>query len=322
MGRWHVDALLQRQDVQLVAACDVAPRALEGLPGYTRRYADWRELVADTTLDGASVILPHYLYPEVVGGLLRKGVHVLKEKPFARNLADAVAMCRAAKASDRQLVIAGQHKFKGSFVTAREHLGELGGIFLTRANILYRADAIAVDGVWSWRGIRAQSGGVAIVDSGWHILEMLALTRGLPERVIAVNGTMRVSPGVFDVDEQAALILQYADGGIATVLASFVTTPGEIRMVFYGLKGSLDLDLEQDKLAWCAGSERKDLVPAEGLNPAVHMYDLFLESMRTGKPSPGDWREAIGVQRIIEAAYRSVAQGSTPVELADVSAVI
>ena len=322
MGRWHVDALLKRKDVELVAACDINSAALEDLPPTVVRYADWKSLVEEMVLDAASVILPHNLYPEVVSALLRRGVHVLKEKPFARNLDDACVMCQAALESGKQLVIAGQHKFKASFITAREHLAELGPIFLTRASILYYADAIAAEGKWSWRGTRSISGGVAILDSGWHILEMLTLVRGLPSRVIASNGQMRVSPGEYNVDEQASLILEYPDGGVAVVLASFITVPGEIRMVLYGQKASLDVDLEQERVTLYRNDSSQPLMTGSELDPAVHMYDLFLDSMRTGKPSPGDWREAIEVQRIIEAAYRSVARGSSPVALAEVVAEV
>ena len=322
MGRWHVNALLKRDDVQVVAACDVNSQALESLPEGVARFTDWTKLVESTDLDGASVILPHHLYPEVVGTLLHRGVHVLKEKPFARSLDDAVKMCRAAETTGRQLVVAGQHKFKSSFVTAREHLGDLGDIFLTRANILYFAGVIAVEGKWGWRGTRSLSGGVAIVDSGWHILEMLTLVRGLPSRVAARTARMRVSPGEYDVDEVAALTLEYPDGGLAVVLASYITTPGETRLVLYGKRASLDVDLDHERVTLYQGDSSRELLAGAELDPSVHMYDLFLDSIRTGKPSPGDWREAVHVQRVIEAAYVSASRDGVAVGLDEVPASI
>jgi predicted dehydrogenase len=322
MGRWHVTALQKRDDVRLVAACDVNPAALESLPAEVARYTDWRALVEECELDGASVILPHALYPEVVGALLRRGVHVLKEKPFARNLDDALAMSRLALSTGKQLVIAGQHKFRASFEVAQERLPDLGPIFLTRANILYRIDSIMLEGKWAWRGNRSISGGVAIVDSGWHILEALTLLRGLPSRVIASTGQMRISAGDYDVDEQAALILEYADGGMAVVLASFVTSPGEIRLVLYGKDGSLDVDLQNERVALYRGSVREDLpLPAE-LDPGTRMYDQLVGSIAAGKTCPGGWREAIHVQRIVEAAYQSAARGGAAVALEEVPASV
>ncbi|MBI2940614.1 MAG: Gfo/Idh/MocA family oxidoreductase [Chloroflexi bacterium] len=322
MGRWHVNALLKRTDIQVVAACDVNPQALDALPEGVARFADWRPLVETVELDGASVILPHHLYPEVVCALLHRGVHVLKEKAFARSLEDAVTMCRAAKETGRQLVVAGQHKFKASFVATQEHLGELGDIFLTRASILYRSRAIVDEGRWGWRGTRRLSGGVAIVDSGWHILELVTLLRGVPDRVIASTGQMRVSAGEYDVDEQGALILEYPDGGIGVVLASFVTTPSEVRVTLHGKRATLDADLQAERVTLVRGAESQGVPLGEVTDPAVRMYDLFLESIATGQPSPGAWSQAVQVQRVIEAAYLSAARGSVPVALAEVPAAL
>ncbi len=328
MGRWHVKTLLERNDVSLVAACDVVLGALEGLPAQVNRFADWRDLLENAELDAASVILPHGLYPEVVGACLEQGIHVFKEKPFARNLADALAMSRAARASGRQLIVAGQHKFTPCFEAARAHLPELGEVFLTRANILYRIDSIMLQGKWSWRGTRSVSGGVALLDSGWHILELVTLLRGLPSKVTASTGQMRVSAGEYDVDEQAALILEYPDGGIAVVLASFVTSPGEIRLVLYGKRASMDVDVQHGKLTYYdggveGGGEGKDLpLPADpGVKDSFsRMYDHVLGSIETGMRCPGSWEEAVYVQRIVEAGYLSVAEGGRPVGLEEVPA--
>lgn len=315
MGRVHVRTVLQRTDTRLVAACDVNPAALDDLPPDVERFADWRSLVERTELDAASVILPHYLYPDVVGALLRRGVHVLKEKPFARNLEDALAMGRAAEAAGRQLVVAGQYKFKASFEVARQQTSALGPIFLARANILYRSKPIAVDGRWGWRGQKKLSGGVALVDSGWHILELLTLLRGVPRRVTAATGEMRIAPGDHDVDEQVALILEYADGGIATVVASFVTTPDDIRITLYGTRATLDVDLRADRVTLITDGISADLTRDAGRDPMLAMYDQFIESCATGVPSAGSWAAALQVQRIVEAGYRSIDRGGQPVDL-------
>lgn len=315
MGQAHVRAILARGDARLVAACDVNPAAVANLPAEVERFTDWADLVDHTELDAASVILPHHLYPDVVGALLRRGTHVLKEKPFARNLDDALAMCDAARAAGKQLVVAGQYKFKPSFTRARQRVSSLGPIFLVRAQILYRSKAIAVDGRWSWRGKKALSGGTAIVDSGWHILELLTLLRGLPTRVTANTGRMRVSPGDFDVDEQAALVLDYADGGIAVVVASFVTTPEEIRVTLYGTLASLDVDLRADRVNLVTDGDVEPLTSETGVDPMTLMYDRFVESCSNGEPAPGHWTEAVQIQRIVEAGYQSVARGGAPVAL-------
>ncbi len=51
MGQVHARALLQRNAVRLVAACDVNPAALVSLPPEVARFADWRQLVEGSELD-------------------------------------------------------------------------------------------------------------------------------------------------------------------------------------------------------------------------------------------------------------------------------
>lgn len=321
MGEEHVRAILNCSDARLVAACDVNSSALAALPTEVRRFNDWTTLLEAVDLDAASVILPHHLYPEVVTALLRRGVHVLKEKAFARNLQGALAMCQAAQESGRQLMVAGQRKFASSFVTAQQHVAELGEIFLTRASILYRSASIVEEGRWGWRGSRQLSGGVALLDSGWHIVEMVTLLRGLPARVTASAGGMRISAGDFDVDEQAALILEYPDGGLAVVLASFVAAPVETRLILYGKKMTLDIDVHRDRVALIRGSQAQDLSVGATRDTMAQTYDLFISSIATGSRPAGHWSNAIHVQRIIEAGYRSIAQGAIPVNLSELPSI-
>src|ERR1035437_1117429 len=85
MGAGHVAALETLPDAILVGVCDVNPEVRQtfpdqGLPAFDK----WDDLYAAVEADCAIVNLPHYLYPEAVIGALQHGLHVLKEKPFAR----------------------------------------------------------------------------------------------------------------------------------------------------------------------------------------------------------------------------------------------
>lgn len=319
MGARHVEVLRDAPGIEIVAGCDSNPASLSGLPPSAKPYADWRLLLEGTELDAASVILPNDLYPEVVGALLASGVHVLKEKPMARNLAEAVAMGRAAEEAGRLLVVGGQHKFTDAFSAAQAAMGELGGVFLTRASMLYRVESI-VDGRWGWRAHKSVSGGVALLDAGWHILELVLLLRGLPRQVTAVGGGMRVSAGDFDVDEQVAAILAYDDGGLVSVESSFVTAPGEIRIVAYGRQASVELDVSAGWARRHHGGQSELLATNAGQSQLVRMYQDFVTAMSGGPRMLGDWRAALDVQRVVEAGYLSMARRGRPVELAEVAA--
>jgi hypothetical protein len=81
--------------VAAVATRDSVQRARD----YARRhgiataYGSYAELVADPTLDAIYVATPNGLHGEWAAAALRAGRHVLCEKPFAANAAEARCVC-------------------------------------------------------------------------------------------------------------------------------------------------------------------------------------------------------------------------------------
>ncbi len=320
MGRSHLQALRARDDVELVAVCDTNVDLLTPFaddPVAIATYRDWRELLARDDLDAAIVVLPHYLYPEVVTACLERGLHVLKEKPFAMNLADAQAMLKAAQTAGKTLMVAAQSKFTPSYIAGHSLVqgGVLGQVFLLRAAIIYRWGG-AVTNNWRWRGDHSKSGGVAVVDSGWHILDLVHWYRGLPTSVYCSLGHGRALPDSdYDVDDRAALVLDWEDGCVGSVVCCYIALPAERKLTLHGQVGSLIAD--PDSLTTIIGDNapvHHDL-PADP-NIMGDQLEHFIASLRAGRQPRSNATEALQVQRIIEAAYRSAESGQ-PVKLAD-----
>ncbi len=310
MGAGHVAALQTLPDATLVGVCDVNPEVRQlftdqGLPAFEK----WDDLYASVEADCALINLPHYLYPEAVIAGLERGLHVLKEKPFARNLPDAERMAAAAEATGRVLMVAGQTKFLPAFQKAHELIatGALGNIFLARYSIIYYWGG-ARENKWSWRGKQELSGGVAIIDSGYHPLDQMQWFRGLPEAVYAVTGKMKAAPGTdYDVDDKAVVTLEYPDGGIGVVTICFVTEPGENHLLLHGTNASLDVQGQ------CA-----TLLPQEGAAEEFTFAETdalaaeqreFMAAIREHRAPLGAPDHALQVQRVIEAAYQSAETG-------------
>lgn len=94
------------EPVEVVAIAE--PRAeqgrkLEAIHG-ARWYADAERLLAQERLDGVLVTAPDERHAELATAALEAGLHVLVEKPIARSLADAHALCRLAERRERVLM--------------------------------------------------------------------------------------------------------------------------------------------------------------------------------------------------------------------------
>lgn len=318
MGAGHVRTLLDHPRAELAVACDVseevlAPLAAQGLATTT----DWQAALREGEVDATVIILPHHLYPEVVNTALARGIHVLKEKPFARDLDDARAMREAAEQSNAILMVAGQGKYSPGYQRAKQIVdsGALGEVFLSRAVITYRWGG-AVNNNWRWRGVKALSGGVAVIDSGWHIIDLLTWLQGLPETVYCTTGKGNAFPGDYDVDDRAVLALDYADGSIASVSISFICQPSARQVFLHGTEASLEV------VDTCVRVHRGNETDSEVTNfaPAgntlLPQFEHFLHLIDTQASPVAGALEAYDIQRIIDAAYRS-AESQRPEGLRD-----
>jgi predicted dehydrogenase len=302
-----------------VAVCDVNAEIANQVANEYNvdSHTNYQELCQRGDLDAVIVALPHYLYGEVVSCALDSGLHVLKEKPFAKTLSDAKRMLDAAAKSGKQLMVAGQNKFASAFIKGKEIVasGVLGDIFLTRGAIIYRWGG-AIANNWSWRGKEELSGGVAIIDAGWHILDLIHWYRGMPSSVYASLGTMKGAPNSdYDVDDKAVLTLEYPDGGIGSIVSCYITLPRETRATLHGVNGSLDVS--GGNLTFILNGETEDVsLPEQRFDPMTAQMRHFADMIASDTASPvAGGKRAYKVMQIVDAAYRS-AQNRTIVELA------
>ena len=120
MGQYHILALAELWDVDLVAICDTdAERAtlIAGQYG-TRAVTSHRDLAG--LVDIATVAVPTERHFEVARDLLEAGVHVLVEKPMAPTLEEAKELFRVARQHGRVLHVGHVERFNGAVQELRK----------------------------------------------------------------------------------------------------------------------------------------------------------------------------------------------------------
>jgi predicted dehydrogenase len=97
MGTNHVRVLSRLPDTELVGVYDVVPEKAEGVAAEhgTRAFGEIEQLI--DAADGLVLATPTVSHAEVGCGILRRGCHLLVEKPIAANLADADDLVVAAE---------------------------------------------------------------------------------------------------------------------------------------------------------------------------------------------------------------------------------
>jgi len=286
--RVHVPgfAAHERFDVVAIAspnsAGDVAER--RKIP---RAFRSTAEMLTGVELDVLAVTSPPFDHaPSVLAGL-EHGLHILCEKPFALNAAQAEAMLAASERTGTICAVAHEFRFTPQRQAIIElirnhHLGPLRGVEVTQSSNKQRA---SVERENDWYYDRARGGGIIganlshLVDqANWYAgrspLRTTGFSRTADPKRIDTSG-----PFTTDVADGAYAYLDYGDGLVATtwvdatraVEGATVAVHGETRTVVATGANQVDLTtftVDDDETA------ELELVPQKRSNLAAAHRNL------------------------------------------------
>lgn len=317
--------------------------------------ADYRELLARDDVDAVDICTPNNVHEEIVLASAQAGKHIYCEKPLAMNTAEAIRMSQAVADANIKAQLTFNFRFFPAITRAKQLIEEgfVGNIFSFRGRY-HRSSYISYDKPLSWRLKREVTGGGALFDLGSHILDLLYYLLGdfgavhgtldtlIKERPVS-KGATETAP--VDVDDIALLHTRLVDGTVGTVEISRMGTgaTNDLVVEIFGDKGAIRFDLNEP--AWLQVYDVRDSgTPIGGMRgfrriEAVQRYEgqrapdwtmnpdfmrvhaecqyQFIQSIwNDTTPSPS-FAEGLHVQKIMEAAEQSSAQGAW-VKLADI----
>ncbi|MDR0452023.1 MAG: Gfo/Idh/MocA family oxidoreductase [Treponema sp.] len=187
MGRVHVTTYSHIADCAVAAACDASPAGREfarerGIPCYE----SLPEMLGAESLDLVDICTPSFLHREHATEALRKGLHVICEKPLALKGADAREMYALAEERGLQLMAGQVLQFSGAgrllhtLVESGRFGRALDAVFLR----LSACPKWARDG---WLFDKDKSG-LLPFDLHIHDLDMVISLFGIPEDFQVISG--------------------------------------------------------------------------------------------------------------------------------------
>ncbi|MEW2623456.1 HAD-IA family hydrolase [Streptomyces sp. NPDC048106] len=240
--------------VAAVVDPDPAARAAVSADGFPV-FASVAELPPGS-VDLAVVAVPNHLHAAVAEDLLRAGVPVFVEKPVCLTPAEADRLAAAEAAGGAVLLAGSAARFRADVRALLELAGTVGGIRHVSASWI-RARGIPDGAGWFTR--RRLSGGGALVDLGWHLLDVVAPLLP-PEPFGQVAGSVSddfindpglragwrreaAAGGAGDVEDTARGFLVTREGVSVALTASWAShQPSDItRVVVEGSTGTLEL---------------------------------------------------------------------------------
>lgn len=212
-----------------------------------------REARLKNGIEAVAIVTPNHLHYPIAREFLKRGVHVICDKPLTSTLADAKKLVKAAEASDALFVLT--HNYTG-YPMARQARamvadGTLGTIRLVQAE--YPQDWLTetVDNKQAqWRTDPDRAGAGCIGDIGVHAFNLACFVSGL--EVEELSADMHSFVDGRRVDDNCHILLRWR-GGARGMLWSSQVAPGNenaLRLRVYGTRGGLEWAQENPNQLW------------------------------------------------------------------------
>lgn len=227
-----------------------------------RTYASFAEMAAREArrkdgIEAVAIVTPNHMHAPVAMQFLRRGIHVICDKPLTATLPEAKRLAKAAEASG--VVFALTHNYTGypmiRQAAAMVRNGDLGDIRVVQVEYAqdWLAEPIETSGQKQadWRTDPARSGaGGATGDIGTHAFNLAGFVTGLEVESLAADLQAFV-PGR-RVDDNGHVMLRYKGGARGMLWCSQVAAGCEngLRLRVYGTKAGIEWAQEDPNYLW------------------------------------------------------------------------
>ncbi|MCI8526697.1 MAG: Gfo/Idh/MocA family oxidoreductase [Oscillospiraceae bacterium] len=286
-----------------------------------KAYDNEADLLADPEVDAVYIASPVVLHAKQAMMAADAGKHILIEKPLAMTSAEGQRVVDYCESKGVKIAAGLMMRF-GSYVQEMKKAiaeGKIG-----RAVSGYsQFTCWYPDMPGNWRQSKKNGGGGAMMDMGVHCIDLMQYVLGTKvKQVAAFHDTLTFRYEV----EDASMVMLRMENGCQCVVQSNFNIPDEAakwRLEFFGDQGRLMGDtvigqvdggsLDALFLGPQGGYDaQQDAKHVEGTRIDVefgNMYQRevasFSNSILTGAPLEVPASEAVQVQRVMEAAYRS-----------------
>jgi predicted dehydrogenase len=298
-ARVHADIASEGQ-TQFVSVCDLNEETARSIASErgTEWTTDWHNLVG--RVDAVSLAVPTEAHAEIACPLLEAGVHVLVEKPIARDLAEADRMIAASEKGGALLQVGHLERFNPALAALRPHVS--GPLYFEIHRVgEFTARSLDID---------------VVLDLMIHDLDIVQWLVGEDVEVTDVRAVG--IPVLTNRVDAANARLEFATGAVANITASRVGTEKIRKMRFFQPHDYIVVDYTTRY------ASISSLVPAgprpgvntrrleiENVEPLRAEIESFLDAARTGAPSlvsGADGRRALSLAlRALERIHEHAA---------------
>jgi predicted dehydrogenase len=336
-GSVHAPAFALHPDFEVVAIASPAnAERVAKERSIPHAFASLETLLREVDVDVVSVASPPFDHHRSVLAALAAGKHVLCEKPFTLNVAQAEELVAAAQRAGTACAVAHEFRYAPAEATlkaliADKKISSIRQIEVTRFGNELRAKALRPRSSWWFSRERGGGVGNSIVP---HLVDLANWYAGrAPVRVVGFGRTVHPlrndERGEFssEVFDGAFALLEYGPRLTARVTADSTTSMNQCTIALHAedisvvANGEFLIDMrlfsvepeEQSEFELSASPYAKYAAVAPNIPPFLGLLDDYVQRIAGGGGTAPTFAEALATQRVLAAiGYEVPAFSETP----------
>ena len=330
----HLPALSKQDNVRIKYACDIikekAIKAKENFPKIEKVIVDYQEALDDKEVDAVFVLVPNYEHKRITIDALRKGKHVLCEKPISLSYESALEMEKEAQKANKILNIGVNNRFDKVVNALKEYIdqGKIGHVYHVDLKFMTTRSIPGVGGPFT---DKSKSGGGVLIDWGVHILDIVQYLIGINDLVSVsaekyselakdmqsyhygimwAEDTADIKNGINDVEEMIAGFIRFKDYSLSLLGAWATNVPAdEFYIDLHGSKAGARLTFT-GQFRFFDGDTLVDFTSEIDKGNHYEFEDeAFIKSVETGITNQGYISQVIKVAKLLDMIYQSAEEG-------------
>jgi predicted dehydrogenase len=332
-SKGHYPAYVERDDVEIVAICDICIDQLTDISSEIKKYKSYKDLLlADLSLDFVDIATNAASHAEIITACLESGLHVLSEKPLVCSLEELTDVVNCAKKCEKILFPCHNYKHAPVVKAIRKVIesGKIGEITSVGIETFRNTHAVgAMHWNSDWRRDRFLSGGGIAMDHGSHSLYLIfEWLKCYPTSVTANCINLSSS---FDTEDNFSATYEFPKGyanihlswtsGVRKVIYTLQGTKGAITVdddrMEVALKKECNLENISHKATWEVENSNisSDWMDSSHVNWFNSMFDKFIKCIKDKSVMNDELQDACNCVVSIMKAYESANNSSTKISI-------
>lgn len=325
MGQLHMLNAMRIGGVEVVAAADKAPKNRKYAERFkVKTYDDYTKLIDHEELDAVIISLPNFLKKDGLFYAAEKGVDIFLDKPISRNIAEAQEMIHKTQKEGVRMMVGVNYRYFPCVQKLKTRLdnGEIGEPLIATSELVLNgpiSHAVVPVPVPEWWLNKELSGGGALLDLGYHLIDLLSWLMGDFDVAYSDLGHQLHLP----VEDDGTLVLASKNGNAKAIVnvgwfSKSIFPDFNFRVTMHGTVSfdSTDRYLPANPKVFAIKEGVVNLmrrIAQRKVSFLTYTYyyasfykimELFFDSLKNGADFPVDLEQQLKVMRIIDSAYR------------------